>query len=85
MREQHLRGELVKQNGNWYVSNSTGPSGIGSGLGTPATADQYRSRPFVGPTIVAHGRTEVFDWDEWEHGKVYQLSNDEPWAPCSVK
>ena len=20
---------------------------------------------------------EVFDWDEWENGKVYQLSNDE--------
>jgi hypothetical protein len=20
---------------------------------------------------------EVFDWDEWEKGKVYQLSNDE--------
>jgi hypothetical protein len=20
---------------------------------------------------------EVFDWDEWEHGKAYQLSNDE--------
>jgi hypothetical protein len=20
---------------------------------------------------------EVFDWDEWEHGKVYELSNDE--------
>lgn len=20
---------------------------------------------------------EVLDWDEWEHGKTYQLSNDE--------
>jgi hypothetical protein len=20
---------------------------------------------------------EVFDWDEWENGKVYKLSNDE--------
>ena len=20
---------------------------------------------------------EVFDWDEWENGKVYELSNDE--------
>jgi hypothetical protein len=20
---------------------------------------------------------EVFDWDEWERGKVYKLSNDE--------
>ena len=20
---------------------------------------------------------EVFDWDEWENGKIYQLSNDE--------
>ena len=20
---------------------------------------------------------EVFDWDEWEHGKTYELSNDE--------
>src|ERR1700679_3582895 len=20
---------------------------------------------------------EVFDWDEWEHGKTYKLSNDE--------
>ena len=20
---------------------------------------------------------EVFDWDEWENGKTYQLSNDE--------
>jgi hypothetical protein len=20
---------------------------------------------------------EVFDWDEWENGKAYQLSNDE--------
>jgi hypothetical protein len=20
---------------------------------------------------------EVFDWDEWENGKIYELSNDE--------
>ncbi len=20
---------------------------------------------------------EVFDWDDWEHGKTYELSNDE--------
>jgi hypothetical protein len=20
---------------------------------------------------------EVFDWDEWENGKIYKLSNDE--------
>jgi hypothetical protein len=22
-------------------------------------------------------KPEVFDWDEWENGKIYQLSNDE--------
>ena len=22
-------------------------------------------------------KPEVFDWDEWENGKIYKLSNDE--------
>ena len=81
-------GELVKQNGNWYVSkNSTGAFGnsgsgnSGSGSsGTPATAQSpCRLTAGGGHGIVEFNMAEpeVFDWDEWENGKVYQLSNDE--------
>jgi hypothetical protein len=48
-----------------------------STLGLPVPAGSENTRLARSAYRGGMAEPEVFDWDEWENGKIYKLSNDE--------